>query len=299
MKKILIGACAAMTLLAASCDKCASDKCAAVTAATDSTSVAYGNFVGTFLLQDYTRFESHQASDKENFLKGVQTAMGIADDKNTLMGLQVGAQILGELKGLQEQSGVELDKAKVLEAFKKAFLQDSVGMSSVETANLEFRRLLNKTQEEIAAAEKAKVEETEATAVNNDAAANGKAAQEYVEKAKAEDASIASLPSGLSYKILEPGTGDKPAADATVVVNYTGRHLNGEVFDSSEGRGPATFNLQGVVPGFSEGLQQIAKGGKATLYIPGNLAYGEQGAPAANIGPNEMLIFDVELVDIK
>ena len=104
--------------------------------------------------------------------------------------------------------------------------------------------------------------------------------------------------SGLVFKIENPGQGEKPNANSTVAVKYTGRHLNGESFDAS-GDTPATFNLNGVVPGFREGLMQIAKGGKETLYIPGNLAYGPEGMPQAGIGPNEMLVFDVELVDIN
>ncbi len=291
MKKLLIGACAAMALVAGSCGKCDSDKCA-TSAVADSTAVAYGNFVGTILLQDYNRFDNHEKSDKENFLKGVQLAMGSADDKNVLMGIQVGSQILNELEGLKAQTGVELDKATVLKAFKQAFLNDTLAIGSPEAANAQFRELLQRAQDEMKA-------EKEAATAQDAAKANGEAAQKFVEEAKAADPAIQTSASGLSYKINEPGTGDKPAATANVTVNYTGRHLNGEVFDSSEDHGPITFSLQGVVPGFAEGLQLLGKGGKATLYIPGELAYGENGAPQAGIGPNEMLIFDVELVEIN
>ncbi|MDE6526437.1 MAG: FKBP-type peptidyl-prolyl cis-trans isomerase, partial [Muribaculaceae bacterium] len=116
---------------------------------------------------------------------------------------------------------------------------------------------------------------------------------------KAENADVRTTESGLSYLIANEGDGQHPDENATVVVNYTGKHIDGEVFDTTDGRGPATFNLQGVVPGFREGLMLLGKGGKATLYIPGKLAYGNQGQPAAGIGPNEMLIFDVELLDVN
>ena len=105
--------------------------------------------------------------------------------------------------------------------------------------------------------------------------------------------------SGLAYVIEVPGVDPKPEANATVEVNYTGKLIDGTVFDTTDGRGPATFNLQGVVPGFREGIMLLGKGGKATLYIPGSLAYGVNGAPQAGIGPNQLLIFDVELLDIK
>lgn len=124
-----------------------------------------------------------------------------------------------------------------------------------------------------------------------------KAGEEYVAKLRSENPNVKTTDSGLSYVIETEGVAPKPEASSTVVVNYTGKHLNGEVFDSTDGRGPATFNLQGVVPGFREGLMLLGKGGKATLYIPGALAYGPNGNQG--IGPNEMLVFDVELLDIQ
>ncbi|MBP3638966.1 MAG: FKBP-type peptidyl-prolyl cis-trans isomerase, partial [Muribaculaceae bacterium] len=79
-------------------------------------------------------------------------------------------------------------------------------------------------------------------------------------------------------------------------IKYTGRLVDGTVFDSSD---DARLSPAGVVPGFAEGLQMLGKGGKATFYIPGDLAYGVDGAPRAGIGPNAMLIFDVEVLDVN
>ena len=126
-----------------------------------------------------------------------------------------------------------------------------------------------------------------------------KAGEAYVADLKAKDSSVQTAASGLSYKIENEGEGEKAKENSTVVVNYSGRHLNGDVFDTTEGRSPATFNLQGVVPGFREGITLLGKGGTATLYIPGALAYGPNGQPAAGIGPNEMLVFEVEVLDIE
>ena len=127
---------------------------------------------------------------------------------------------------------------------------------------------------------------------------NVKAGNAYVADLQAKDSSVKTTASGLAYKIEDEGQGEKAKENSTVVVNYTGRHLNGDVFDSTDGREPATFNLQGVVPGFREGIMLLGKTGRATLYIPGELAYGANGQPAAGIGPNEMLVFDVEVLDI-
>jgi FKBP-type peptidyl-prolyl cis-trans isomerase len=105
--------------------------------------------------------------------------------------------------------------------------------------------------------------------------------------------------SGLQYLILTEGTGKSPSATSTVTVHYQGTTLDGKEFDSSYKRGaPAEFPLNRVIPGWTEGLQLIKEGGKARLFIPSNLAYGERGA-GRDIGPNAALIFDVELIKIK
>lgn len=104
--------------------------------------------------------------------------------------------------------------------------------------------------------------------------------------------------SGLVYRSVEAGTGDNPKATDRVKVHYTGRLLNGKVFDSSVERGtPATFPLNGVIPCWTEGVQKMKVGGKAELICPSDIAYGDRGAPP-NIQPGATLIFDVELIEI-
>jgi len=104
--------------------------------------------------------------------------------------------------------------------------------------------------------------------------------------------------SGLQYEIIEAGEGDKPAADSTVRVHYHGTLIDGSVFDSSYKRGqPAEFPVNGVIRGWTEALQLMPVGAKWKLYIPYDLAYGEQGAGGA-IAPYSTLVFDVELLDI-
>ena len=106
--------------------------------------------------------------------------------------------------------------------------------------------------------------------------------------------------SGLAYKIITKGKGERhPAAESTVKVHYTGKLIDGKIFDSSVQRGePIEFPLNRVIPGWTEGLQLMVVGDKWTFIIPGNLAYGEKGVPQAGIGPNATLIFEVELLDI-
>ncbi|WP_267896342.1 FKBP-type peptidyl-prolyl cis-trans isomerase [Aquicella lusitana] len=110
---------------------------------------------------------------------------------------------------------------------------------------------------------------------------------------------VVTLPDGLQYKIITEGTGPKPTANDVVTVHYAGRLINGKEFDSSYKRGePASFPVSAVIPGWVEALQLMKVGSKWELYIPAHLAYGERGAPP-DIGPNQTLIFEVQLIDIK
>ncbi|MBS6269378.1 FKBP-type peptidyl-prolyl cis-trans isomerase [Coprobacter sp.] len=106
------------------------------------------------------------------------------------------------------------------------------------------------------------------------------------------------LPSGLQYEVLTEGKGKKPAATDRVQCHYHGTLINGEVFDSSVERGePAVFGVSQVIPGWVEALQLMPEGSKWRLFIPSDLAYGENGA-GGKIAPNSTLIFDVELLKV-
>ena len=121
------------------------------------------------------------------------------------------------------------------------------------------------------------------------------------ENAKKEG--VKQLASGLQYKVITEGSGKSPTAEDTVKVHYTGKLINGRTFDSSVERGePATFGVGQVIPGWRQALQEMKVGAKWMLYIPPQLAYGAQGTPGGGadegIGPNEVLIFEVELLGI-
>ena len=110
---------------------------------------------------------------------------------------------------------------------------------------------------------------------------------------------ITTTASGLQYEVIKMGNGDKPLATDEVTVHYHGTTTDGQVFDSSKDRGePATFPLNGVIAGWTEALQLMPKGSIFKLYLPSNLAYGERGA-GEKIPPHAVLIFEVELLDIK
>lgn len=142
----------------------------------------------------------------------------------------------------------------------------------------------------------AKAFETEQTNIAAKAAAKEKAAKEAIDKMFTNAKSTAS---GLRYQVEKEGTGAAPTASSNVTVHYTGKFLDGRVFDSSIQRGqPASFGLNQVIRGWTEGLQLMKEGAKYTFFIPYQLAYGEQGYPGA-IPPKSDLIFEVELIKVN
>jgi len=127
-----------------------------------------------------------------------------------------------------------------------------------------------------------------------DAEVNKQKADEFLAANKSKEG-VTALPSGLQYKVLTPGSGPKPASNDTVSVHYKGTLIDGTEFDSSYKRGqPATFGLNGVIKGWTEGVGLMSPGAKYELYIPPDMAYGEMGRP--NIPPNSLLVFQVELL---
>lgn len=127
---------------------------------------------------------------------------------------------------------------------------------------------------------------------------NEEAGIAYLAKNK-ERKEVLTTPSGLQYEVIKEGNGKQPTANDSVTVHYTGRLIDGTVFDSSVDRGePATFGVTQVIPGWVEALQMMKEGTQWRLYIPSALAYGPNGAGNV-IGPNETLIFDVELLKVN
>ena len=133
---------------------------------------------------------------------------------------------------------------------------------------------------------------------NEQASANLKAGEQFLEVNKNKPGIVA-LPSGLQYEIITEGTGAKPSATSNVTCHYHGTLIDGTVFDSSVQRAqPATFTLNKVIKGWTEGLQLMPSGSKWRFFIPPHLGYGDRQV-SAQIGPNSTLIFEVELLDVK
>ncbi len=146
---------------------------------------------------------------------------------------------------------------------------------------------------EIVAYQKQRLEDRSQRASKNETAG-----REFLEANKVK-AGVVELPSGLQYRVVTKGEGAKPKDSDTVTVHYTGTLIDGTEFDSSHGRGePTTFPVTGVIQGWQEILPLMPTGSKWQVFIPSHLAYGPEGAGDA-IGPNETLVFDIELLEIK
>jgi len=189
--------------------------------------------------------------------------------------------VLGQQIGAQMRSqGLEVDSSTLAESLKAALAGDESLLSPEEM------------QEVMMAANTRMMEKAQAEAnTNKDAGAK------FLEANKSKEG-IKTTASGLQYKVLSEGKGKSPKATDTVKVHYKGTLIDGTQFDSSYDRNePAEFPVNGVIKGWTEALQLMKAGSKWQLFIPSDLAYGPRGRPS--IPPNSVLIFEVELLDVK
>ena len=197
------------------------------------------------------------------------------------LGMSFGSGLGNNLK----KQAVEADPSLVVQGFK-----DGLTGGKTQLTEQEAQAVLQEVQTEVRKAAQEKQEKA--------AAANKSEGETFLAANKAKEG-VVTTASGLQYKILTQGTGAKPTASDSVVCNYKGTLINGTEFDSSYKRKePATFPVSGVIKGWTEALQLMQVGSKYQLFIPSNLAYGEQGQPRGGIEPNATLVFEVELMSI-
>lgn len=294
MKKIYVAAIGCIALLgAASCNenaKQSKEYTPEQTAFGDSVATALGHVAGANELSQLNRMwdnipEAQRANfSKEEFIKGLELVLN-TDTTNIayLNGIYAGLNLYNPIVGTTEQADVPVDPAKVIAAFKEVYLNDTIDQAKLMLYSQEYQDINMKVR--------AKADAKQIADKQAQIDANGKAGKEYI--ASLADKGYETSESGLVYKITNPGDAQKITPSDQIAIRYVGRHTNGEIFDQS---GENAYDCQpsNFIPGFAEGLQLIGKGGSITLVIPGDLAYGDQGA-APRIAPNETLIFEVSV----
>jgi len=203
--------------------------------------------------------------------------------------LETEAQKLGYVFGMEignqlRQGGAEIDMDSLVEALRAAYAGGDLALTPEQATTI---------RNDYIAARRAEAEAMQKKLAADNAAAGDKF---LLENAQREGVQVTE--SGLQYEVISQGDGPRPAATDTVTVHYRGTLLDGTEFDSSYSRNQeATFGLNQVIPGWTEGLQLMPVGSKYKFYIPSGLAYGPNGPPS--IGPNATLVFEVELLGIQ
>lgn len=200
------------------------------------------------------------------------------DKLSYALGIGIGSQLAG--MGAKELN---------IDDFAQA-IKDVISGSELKVDNAEAQTLVQNFFQE---------QEAKQQAAAAEAGKVAKAAGEAFLAENGKKDGVVTLPSGLQYQVLKEGNGKKPSATDQVVCHYEGTLIDGTVFDSSyQHNQPATFGLNQVIAGWTEGVQLMQEGAKYRFFIPYNLAYGERGA-GAQIPPFAALVFDVELIEVK
>ena len=275
MKKILVGIFVVASLV--SCNK--GKTVEKLDNDDQKASYAFGVGLGEGVKQMSARLVESDSIDYAQLEKGLKDYLnGSTGRESYSIGQQMGQQIETVIN---QQQLDQLDKDIIVQGImdvvrhKKLLITQEAGMGFLDTYAQNHMK--------------------------NTAKKNAEESKKLVEAKKGGKAKATA--SGLVYEVVKEGTGAKPNANSIVKVKYTGKLLSdGKVFDSTDknNKGEAVeFPLNAVIPGWSEGLQLMSKGGVYKFYIPAELGYGENGAPGGQIGPNQALEFEVELVDFK
>lgn len=220
-------------------------------------------------------------------------ASAVKDVNSYALGLEMGSQLLRQGFEASDLNATSMASG-IVDAISKA--EPKITTEQIQAA---FQAIDAQLQQRAEARQREQEAKMEAIAGPNKEKADAFLA------ANGKKPGVVTLPSGLQYQVIKQGNGASPTAQSTVSVHYTGKLINGKVFDSSVERGqPAQFGVSQVIRGWTEGLQKMKVGDKWMLFIPPDLGYGLRGSPSRNpnepptIGPNEALIFEVELLEV-
>lgn len=238
---------------------------------------------------------STQDAYKAEFMRGLREAV-LADTARTGYrdGLRAGGAMTDEFIKMRG-TGIPVNFELFVESFGKTYLGDKLTEEEYAAQMDLLRKQLEPLQRAYEQQQQRAIEEQQ-QAREAQARANSEAGKKFLDRLKANDPDVKTTESGLVYKVITPGEGPTLQPTQKAKVRYTGRFIDGNEFDSSGDR-TVSFSPSQVIKGFGEGLMLMNKGAHYQLYIPDNLAYGTDAPPV--IGPNQTLVFDVEVVDFE
>lgn len=256
--------------------------------AVDSLSLEIGTIYGNGFAQGMKQQDS--TINLKEVIRAIETVTK-TDTANHgyLNGLQAGMQLMSMFQGMKAQYGIDINQKIFMNAFKKAFLGDSLlSQEQLMERQAGLESLISKAV--------AEVKKNDPEAIKNQ-----KAGEAFLNK-KAGEPGYKKTKSGLVYKVITEGKGENFKEQDEILVNYRGTHIDGKEFDKSAE--PVAFRMSGTVPGFAEMLKLMKPGMKVEVIIPAELAYGAEGSrnPMSGevvIGPNETLVFEMEAVGVK
>jgi len=284
MKKTVLFSIMAAGCVAFGLTSCDSKAGANLKTDVDSVSYAYGVLNGTDMAEGIKQYP--KKIEASELIKGIAQTLNSDSTKMSYeLGMNIGVNLKQQFEQMGQQ-GIEINKATFLAALSKSIKGDSTILSRSQAEQV-YQAFMTSFQEKKMKAEEARIAESPEAKKN---AAEGK---KFLEE-KSKEAGVQKTASGLLYKVIKEGKGEKPTATSNVKINYKGTLIDGKQFDANKN---TTMNVGQVVPGFREALMLMTPGSTYQVYIPAELGYGLR--QTGSIPVNSTLIFDIDLLEIE
>ena len=284
MKKTVLFSIMAAGCVAFGLTSCDSKAGANLKTDVDSVSYAYGVLNGTDMAEGIKQYP--KKIEASELIKGIAQTLNSDSTKMSYeLGMNIGVNLKQQFEQMGQQ-GIEINKATFLAALSKSIKGDSTILSRSQAEQV-YQAFMTSFQEKRMKAEETKIAESPEAKKN---AAEGK---KFLEE-KSKEAGVQKTASGLLYKVIKEGKGEKPTATSNVKINYKGTLIDGKQFDANKN---TTMNVGQVVPGFREALMLMTPGSTYQVYIPAELGYGLR--QTGSIPVNSTLIFDIDLLEVE
>lgn len=284
MKKTVLFSIMAAGCVAFGLTSCNSKAGANLKTDVDSVSYAYGVLNGTDMAEGIKQYP--KKIEASELIKGIAQTLNSDSTKMSYeLGMNIGVNLKQQFEQMGQQ-GIEINKATFLAALSKSIKGDSTILSRSQAEQV-YQAFMTSFQEKKMKAEEARIAESPEAKKN---AAEGK---KFLEE-KSKEAGVQKTASGLLYKVIKEGKGEKPTATSNVKINYKGTLIDGKQFDANKN---TTMNVGQVVPGFREALMLMTPGSTYQVYIPAELGYGLR--QTGSIPVNSTLIFDIDLLEVE